>query len=164
MTTTPRRGRGEARATLDLNNIWTDGGCYPNPGPGGWGYLMRQPCGNVVEACGGEPETTSNRQELTAVLQAMRALPDGASAVINSDSTYVVHGMQAWRKAWSRRGWVKKSGKPVPNADLWKALDEQASRVHADFRWVRGHNGDPCNERADRLAAAGRKSRGGGTP
>lgn len=136
--------------------VWTDGACLPNPGPGGWGYLMRQPCGAVNEAHGGELVTTNNRQELTASLEALRALPDGARVIVHSDSTYVVNGMKTWRNAWRNRGWRKKSGERIPNADLWQALDQQASRVCAESRWVRGHNGDAGNERADLLAAAGR--------
>ena len=139
-------------------SVWTDGACEPNPGIGGWGYVIRgHGDGGVIEACGGVLNTTNNRMELTAVLMALRVLQDGAQAVIHSDSTYVVNGLTIWRTRWSKRGWCKKSGEPIPNRDLWLLLEAQALRVPAaQFRWVRGHSGDAGNERADRLAAAGR--------
>lgn len=136
--------------------VWTDGACVPNPGAGGWGYVTRHPCGAITEACGGEPRTTNNRMELTAVLEALRALPAGAKVTLYSDSTYAVYGLQSWRKAWARQGWVRKNGKPVPNADLWAALHQLAGTMVATFVWVRGHAGDPGNERADALASIGR--------
>lgn len=135
---------------------WTDGACQPNPGAGGWGFTMASPCGAVIEATGGNANTTNNRMELSAALEAMQAVPDGASVVVHSDSTYVVHGMQSWRHAWRRRGWCTKKGQPIPNGDLWQRLDQQAQRVHCRFCWVRGHRGNPGNERADTLAAVGR--------
>lgn len=146
------RGAAVSRAI----NVWTDGACQPNPGAGGWGFTMRGPCGAVTEAIGGDTLTTSNRMELSAALAALRAVPDGASVVAHSDSTYVVHGMQSWRHAWRKRGWRTKKGEPIPNTDLWQRLDQQAQRVHCRFCWLRGHAGDPGNERADALAAAGR--------
>jgi ribonuclease HI len=154
MTTviTARLGALEADTVL----VWTDGACLPNPGAGGWGYLTRHPCGAVTEACGGEFKTTNNRMELTAVLEALRALPAGVKVIVHSDSTYVVYGLQCWRKAWARRGWVRKNGNAVPNADLWSALHQLISAMDTTFVWVRGHSGDVGNQRADVLAVAGR--------
>lgn len=144
--------------SIVTNNIavWTDGACHPNPGTGGWGYVMRLPDGTVTEACGGAAQTTNNRMELTAVLEALRALPNGSLATIHSDSQYAVCGLTSWSKKWARRGWVHKDGKPIPNTDLWKLLLDQAQRVQAIFVWVRGHSGDLGNERADALASVGR--------
>jgi len=143
-----------------LFSVWTDGACEPNPGIGGWGYLIRghgDSC--VIEVFGGEMNTTNNRMELTAVLMALRGLPDGAQAVIHSDSTYVVNGLTNWRTRWRKRDWFKKTGEPMPNRDLWLLLEAEVLRATAtQFCWVRGHSGDAGNERADSLAAAGRAS------
>lgn len=139
-----------------MNEAWTDGACEPNPGAGGWGYLMHRADGCRVEDCGGERNTTNNRMELTAILMALKALPDGAVAVIHSDSQYAVKGLTVWSPGWARRDWHKKDGRPMPNRDLWLELETQKRRVKATFRWVRGHNGNYGNERADALAGAGR--------
>ncbi len=139
-----------------MNEVWTDGACEPNPGLGGWGYVMHRADGCRVEDCGGDAETTNNRMELTAILMALKALPDGAVAVIYSDSQYAVNGLTVWGKAWAKRNWHKKDGLPMPNRDLWLALEAQKRRVRATFKWVRGHNGNAGNERADALASAGR--------
>lgn len=132
--------------------IWTDGACEPNPGLGGWGWHR---C-DGAHACGGERDTTNNRMEMTAILEAMRALPDGAAATLYSDSQYCVHGLTSWSAGWAKRNWHRKNGEPMPNRDLWLALEAEKARVRVSFRWVRGHNGDPGNERADRLAEQGR--------
>lgn len=139
-----------------MTEVWTDGACEPNPGVGGWGYLMKRADGCRVEDCGGDRATTNNRMELTAILMALKALPDGAMAVIYSDSQYAVNGLTVWSKGWARRNWLKKDGSEMPNRPLWLALEEQKQRVKASFRWVRGHNGNRGNERADALANAGR--------
>ena len=137
-------------------NVWTDGACEPNPVVGGWGYVIRVG-GDVAESFGGERHTTNNRMELTAVLMAMSALADDAQAMIYSDSTYVVNGLTTWRARWRKREWCKTTGEPMPNRDLWRLLEAQLLRVQdARFCWVREHSGDPGNERADELAAAGR--------
>lgn len=134
--------------------IWTDGSCFPNPGgAGGWGWHD----GGERREHGGERGTTNNRMEMTAILRAMQAQPDGASVVICSDSQYCVNGLTTWKSGWKRKDWMKK-GEPMPNRDLWMALDRQQGRINATFQWVRGHNGDVGNELADRLAAAGRES------
>lgn len=136
--------------------VWTDGACEPNPGKGGWGYTRVSECGEVVEDCGGEHDTTNNRMELTAILMALEALPTAAMAVIYSDSEYAVKGLTVCGKKWAKRNWRRKDGKPMPNRDLWVALDRQAKRVNVTFKWVRGHNGNEGNDRADELAGIGR--------
>ena len=141
-----------------MTEVWTDGACQPNPGLGGWGYMARAADGRVTEAFGGDRHTTNNRMELTAILMALKALPDQAVAVIYSDSQYAVNGLTSWSKNWARRDWRKKDGAEIPNRDLWLALEEQKMRVDARFRWVRGHSGNTGNERADRLADVGRLS------
>ena len=139
-----------------MNQAWTDGACEPNPGLGGWGFVMRRADGSTAEECGGERETTNNRMELTAILRALAALADDAAIVIYSDSQYAVNGLTVWSKKWAERNWHKKDGSPMPNRDLWIALEAQKVRVRAAFLWVRGHNGDVGNERADALASVGR--------
>lgn len=136
--------------------IWTDGGCEPNPGHGGWGYVMRRDDGCIAEDCGGEGATTNNRMEMTAILMALRALPDCALATVYSDSQYCVNGLTVWAAGWERRAWHTKQGEPMPNRDLWLALHEQKRRLRAQFKWVRGHSGNAGNERADELASIGR--------
>ncbi|CAM3618530.1 ribonuclease H family protein [Bordetella flabilis] len=133
--------------------IYTDGGCDPNPGIGGWGWHRD----DGASGHGGQAQTTNNRMELTAILEALKSLPTGAMAVIYSDSQYSVKGLTVWSKGWAAKNWMKK-GSPMLNRDLWVALEEQKQRVFANFKWVRGHNGDPGNERADRLAAIGRRA------
>lgn len=144
---------GKRLAPGDLISLWTDGSCHPNPGPGGWAWHD----GNEREACGGERHTTNNRMELIAILMALRAHDDGVKLAVYSDSQYCVNGLTVWSPGWKRNNW-KKKGEPMPNRDLWLALEEQKARLHAQFRWVRGHAGDPNNERADRLALRGRES------
>lgn len=137
---------------------WTDGGCEPNPGTGGWGYVLNGYPGKSapVEAFGGEVDTTNNRMEMTAILEALAALPDGAAVTVYSDSQYCVKGMNEWHAGWARRDWHKKDGQPMPNRDLWLALNVQRQRVRARFQWVKGHAGTAGNERADELAGMGR--------
>lgn len=137
-------------------HVWTDGACEPNPGTGGWGYRVVYPDGTSREQCGGECDTTNNRMELTAVLMALRALPEGSIATIYSDSQYCVNGLTIWSRSWEKRGWRRKTGEDMPNRDLWLALHEERQRVRAVFEWVRGHAGNVGNERADHLASIGR--------
>ena len=136
--------------------IYTDGACKGNPGPGGWGALLQS--GNTEkELFGGERETTNNRMELMAVIEALRALKRPCAVTLNVDSQYVLKGMTEWLAGWKAKGWKTSTKQPVKNVDLWQALDELVNRSgHAiEWRWVRGHNGDAGNERADVLANKG---------
>ncbi|MYN14140.1 ribonuclease HI [Pusillimonas sp. TS35] len=134
--------------------IWTDGACKGNPGVGGWGALLRQ--GRHEKSLyGGEAATTNNRMELMAVIQALRALKRRCDVVVHTDSQYVQKGMNEWLVNWKRRGWLTAEKKPVKNADLWRELDELVAEHVVSWRWVRGHAGDPGNERADELANMG---------
>ncbi|MDQ2139302.1 ribonuclease HI [Alcaligenaceae bacterium B3P038] len=134
--------------------MWTDGACKGNPGLGGWGALLISGT-HEKTLHGGEPVTTNNRMELTAPIEALRALTRPCTVTIHTDSQYVMKGMTEWLVNWKKRGWMTADKKPVKNADLWKALDEQVQRHHVSWRWVRGHNGDVNNERADVLANQG---------
>ncbi|TAL76383.1 MAG: ribonuclease HI [Burkholderiaceae bacterium] len=144
-------------------NIWTDGACKGNPGWGGWGALLRQGAHEKV-LYGGEPDTTNNRMELMAVIQALKALKRRCAVVIHTDSTYVHKGMTEWIVNWKRRDWRTADKKLVKNADLWQALDALVQQHDLSWRWVKGHAGDPGNERADELANLGvdlARNRGG---
>ncbi|MDQ2150640.1 ribonuclease HI [Alcaligenaceae bacterium C4P045] len=134
--------------------MWTDGACKGNPGLGGWGALLISGT-HEKTLHGGEPVTTNNRMELTAPIEALRALTRPCNVTIHTDSQYVMKGMTEWLVNWKKRGWMTADKKPVKNADLWKALDEQVQRHQVSWRWVRGHNGDVNNERADVLANQG---------
>ncbi len=131
--------------------IFTDGACRGNPGPGGWGALMRFR-GHERTLSGAERQTTNNRMELTAAIEALDALTRSCSVVITTDSTYVKNGIESWLEQWKRRGWRTASRAPVKNVDLWKRLDAAAARHEIEWRWVKGHSGHPGNEHADRLA------------
>lgn len=134
--------------------IWTDGACKGNPGLGGWGALLRQ--GHHEKAIyGGEADTTNNRMELMAVIEALKALKRPCDVVVHTDSQYVQKGMNEWLANWKRRGWRTADKKPVKNADLWQELDALVGQHTLQWRWVRGHAGDPGNERADELANLG---------
>ena len=133
---------------------FTDGACSGNPGPGGWGALLRW--GNHErELCGGAEETTNNRMELTAVIEALRALTRPCKVVLHTDSTYVQQGITKWIHGWKRNGWKTAAKEPVKNVDLWKALDAAVGAHELDWRWVKGHAGHEGNERADALANRG---------
>jgi ribonuclease HI len=131
--------------------VYADGACRGNPGPGGWGALLREG-GRERELRGGEPDTTNNRMELTAVIRALEALPPGAQVRVYTDSQYVQKGISVWIHDWKRRGWRTADKKPVKNVDLWKQLDEAARAHRVEWLWVKGHAGNPGNERADALA------------
>lgn len=135
-------------------DIWTDGACKGNPGWGGWGALLRQGA-HEKALYGGEPDTTNNRMELMAVIQALKALKRPCKVIIHTDSQYVQKGMTEWIANWKRRDWRTADKKPVKNADLWRMLDEQVALHDLSWKWVRGHAGDPGNERADELANLG---------
>ncbi|MFC3100285.1 ribonuclease HI [Altererythrobacter lauratis] len=142
-------------------DIFTDGACKGNPGPGGWGVLLRMGR-HEKEMAGGEASTTNNRMEMTAVIRALNALIEPCEVTIHTDSRYVIDGMTKWIDGWKKRGWVNASKQPVKNADLWHDLIEATQRHKVSWEWVRGHSGHPENERVDRLASdaadeAGRK-------
>ncbi|BAO84340.1 ribonuclease HI [Serpentinimonas maccroryi] len=136
--------------------IYTDGACKGNPGPGGWGVLLRSEAA-VKELYGGEAQTTNNRMELTAVIQALQALKRPCRVTLWLDSEYVRKGITEWLPGWKAKGWKTAARQPVKNVDLWQQLDALVQQGgHAiDWRWVRGHAGDPGNERADALANLG---------
>ena len=134
--------------------IYTDGACRGNPGPGGWGALLIS--GKHQKTMhGGDPETTNNRMELTAAIEALNALKDHSSIILFTDSKYVMDGINEWMPNWKKRGWKTAAKKPVKNKDLWQALDEAVGRHEIDWRWVKGHDGNPGNEMADELANRG---------
>jgi len=138
--------------------IFTDGACKGNPGPGGWGALLRIRGPNGVrekELHGGEPHTTNNRMELLAVIRALEALKRPCSVTLYTDSVYVQKGMTAWIHGWKKRGWLNAAKEPVKNADLWRELEMASLSHQVDWRWVKGHAGHPENERADELANRG---------
>ncbi|TFL13323.1 ribonuclease HI [Pusillimonas caeni] len=134
--------------------IWTDGACKGNPGWGGWGALLRQ--GRHEKTLfGGQADTTNNRMELLAVIEALKALKRPCHVVVHTDSQYVQKGMTQWLVNWKRRDWRTADKKPVKNADLWQELDELVGRHEVTWKWVRGHAGDAGNEMADQLANMG---------
>lgn len=134
--------------------IHTDGACSGNPGPGGWGALLEWN-GHVKTLCGGETGTTNNRMELTAAIMALEALKGPSRVTLVTDSVYVRDGITQWLSNWKRNGWRTAAKKPVKNEDLWRRLDEAAARHDIEWRWTKGHAGDPGNERADALANEG---------
>lgn len=143
---------------------FTDGACSGNPGPGGWGAVL-QFGDRERELYGGAENTTNNRMELTAAIEALKALTEPCDVSLTTDSTYVKDGITQWLINWKKNGWKTAAKKPVKNRDLWQQLDEQASRHQIEWRWVKGHSGHPENERADTLANRGmddvRESAGG---
>lgn len=141
--------------------IFTDGACKGNPGPGGWGALLRMGR-HEKELVGGEPHTTNNRMEMTAVISALNALIEPCEVTLHTDSRYVIDGITKWVGGWKKRGWVNASKQPVKNADLWHDLIEAVARHKVTWEWVKGHAGHPENERVDRIASdeAERQARG----
>ena len=135
--------------------IWTDGGCKPNPGPGGWAVLLRFR-GHERELSGGAKATTNNRMELTAAAEALETLTRPCRIALHTDSEYVRNGVTRWSTGWVRRNWRNAAGDPVANMDLWRRVLEAAKRHEVEWHWVRGHAGDVDNERVDRLATAAR--------
>lgn len=134
--------------------IFTDGACRGNPGPGGWGAFLRYG-DNERSLCGGEHETTNNRMELMAVIKGLSALQRSCEVTVTSDSTYVLKGIQEWMPNWKKKGWKTASKKPVKNVDLWQQLDELVELHTIDWQWVKGHSGHAENEIADQLANRG---------
>lgn len=143
MTQQPKRKKVE---------LFTDGACKGNPGPGGWGAILRMGR-HEKELSGSDPETTNNRMEMTAAIMALRALTEPCDVLLHTDSRYVIDGITKWVHGWKRNGWKNASRKPVRNADLWHELIEAAARHQVEWEWVKGHDGHPENERADRLAS-----------
>jgi ribonuclease HI len=137
--------------------IYTDGACSGNPGPGGWGAILTFGV-TEKELFGGDKATTNNRMELMGAIAALESLTRPCPVVLYTDSQYVQKGIKEWIHGWKKRGWKKADGKPVINADLWQRLDTAAKPHKVDWRWVRGHSGDPMNERADGLARKGTES------
>jgi len=138
----------------EVVEVYTDGACKGNPGVGGWGALLQRG-GKTRELCGGEAQTTNNRMEMTAVIRALEAIEPGSRVRLHTDSQYVQQGIQSWIHSWKRRGWRTADKKPVKNEDLWRRLDELAAQHEVEWLWVRGHDGNPGNERADELANLG---------
>jgi ribonuclease HI len=139
--------------------IWTDGGAKPNPGPGGWAAILRFR-GTVRELSGGEAETTNNRMELTAAAEALAALKRPCAVILHTDSEYLKNGITRWHTGWVRKNWRTAGGDPVKNMDLWRRVLDAAKPHDIDWRWVRGHSGNPMNERADFLATQARERLG----
>ena len=138
---------------------WTDGACSGNPGPGGWGVLIRAMEGGSVvkqrELSGGEADTTNNRMELLAAINALEVLSRPSTLTLTTDSAYVKNGVESWIHGWKRNGWKTADKKPVKNIDLWQRLDAAQARHKVVWKWIKGHAGHPENERADELARAG---------
>jgi len=138
----------------DIIDIYSDGACKGNPGPGGWGALLV--AGEKRrEICGGEPDTTNNRMEMTAVIRALEQLKKPSHVRVHTDSQYVQKGINEWLPGWKRRNWRTAAGQAVKNQDLWRELDQLNALHTIEWHWVRGHNGHPENERADALANQG---------
>lgn len=140
----------------DTVEIWTDGGCKPNPGPGGWAAILKFK-GTVRELSGGDGETTNNRMELTAAAEALAALKRPCVVKLHTDSEYLKNGITRWHQGWVRKNWRSSTGDPVKNMDLWQRILEAAKPHQIEWLWVKGHSGDPMNDRADELATAARE-------
>jgi len=149
----------DTAATLppDLVLIWTDGGCKPNPGPGGWSAIL-QFKSTERELSGGEKQTTNNRMELTAAAEALEVLKRPCKVVLHTDSEYLRNGITRWHTGWVRKGWKNAKGDPVANMDLWTRILDAAKGHDVEWKWVRGHSGDAMNERADVLATNAREN------
>jgi ribonuclease HI len=149
----------DASLATEAVEIWTDGGCKPNPGPGGWGAVLRFR-GVERELTGADPATTNNRMELTAAAAALEALKRPCRVVLHTDSEYVRNGVTRWSEGWVRKNWRNSTGDPVKNMDLWRRLLDAAKPHQVEWKWVRGHAGDVMNERVDVLATLARRSLG----
>jgi ribonuclease HI len=148
-----------AAVTVPGVELFTDGACSGNPGPGGWAFILRHPgTGKEMEASGAEELTTNNRMELRAVIEGLSVLKRRSAVELYSDSLYVLKGLEEWMPAWKAKGWRTSGKKPVKNLDLWQGLDRLMAGHDIRFHWVRGHSEHPENERADRLAVAAREA------
>jgi ribonuclease HI len=145
---------GKAKDGEDVVDLFTDGACSGNPGPGGWGVILRYR-GVEKELSGGEPATTNNRMELMAAIQGLEALKRAVKARVHTDSVYVKDGITKWIHNWKKKGWRTADRKPVKNQDLWQRLDAALAQHDVEWHWIRGHAGHPENERADELARQG---------
>lgn len=153
-TTGSKRETGQLSPAKSGYTIYSDGACSGNPGPGGWGVLVEgdsQP----EELFDGSPQTTNNQMELTAAINGLEATPEGADIQLYTDSRYVIDGITKWISGWKKNGWKTSSAQPVKNGDLWKQLDSLNSARNVTWKWVKGHAGNPGNERADQLANDG---------
>lgn len=142
---------------MDKVVIYTDGGCKPNPGPGGWGALLMYKQ-HTRELSGGDRQTTNNQMELTAAIEALEALKEPCEVELYTDSQYLKNGITSWMINWKRNGWKTASKKPVKNRDLWVRLDEATTRHNVTWKWVKGHADNEYNERVDQLATAAREA------
>lgn len=150
------RSEGETASPTTQVDIWTDGGCKPNPGPGGWGVLLR--CrGHERTMKGGEADTTNNRMELTAAAVALETLTRPCVVNLYTDSAYLRNGITRWHTGWVRRNWRNTAGDPVANMDLWRRILDAAKRHEVEWHWVKGHSGHEENDRVDQLATEGRE-------
>ncbi|MGH7244341.1 MAG: ribonuclease HI [Phycisphaerales bacterium] len=139
--------------------LYTDGACSGNPGPGGWAFVLKHPATKKeLESAGAEPDTTNNRMELMAVIRGLEALKAPSIVELYSDSQYVLNGLKEWMVSWKKRGWRTASKQPVKNIDLWQELDQLQARHELRFHWIRGHSEHPENERCDQLAVAAREA------
>ena len=136
--------------------LFTDGSCWPNPGPGGWAFLLRNERGEELERSGFEESTTNNQMELTAIIRGLQAIENPSKVRVSSDSQYCVRGADEWLSLWESRDWKNSFGGPVKNRELWETIASLKKRHRASFRWVRGHNGHVENERVDASAEAAR--------
>lgn len=139
------------QTSSDIVELYTDGACSGNPGPGGWGAILRYK-GTEKELSGGEHDTTNNRMEMTAVIEGLKTLKRPCHIKLYTDSKYVLQGVTEWLEGWKARGWKTADKKPVKNQDLWEELDHETARHTIEWNWVKGHAGHPENERADELA------------
>lgn len=147
----------------DAVAVYCDGACLGNPGPGGWGVVMRWR-GQAKELAGSEPATTNNRMELAAAIAALEALTRPMTVHVHTDSLYVRNGMSRWLASWKRNGWRTADKKPVKNIDLWQRLEAAVARHRVEWHWIKGHSGDPDNERADDLARQAARAVAGVAP
>lgn len=144
---------------MDFVELYTDGACSGNPGPGGWAFILKHPAsGKEVEGVGAELETTNNRMELMAVIAGLEGVKRPCRVEVYSDSQYVLKGLREWMDQWIKRGWRTASKQPVKNQDLWERLDTLRKKHTLSFHWIRGHNEHPENERCDRMAVAAREA------
>ncbi|TPW34888.1 ribonuclease HI [Oecophyllibacter saccharovorans] len=149
-------GKNSDPAEREIVQIWTDGGCKPNPGPGGWGVLLRWR-GRERQLRGGAVETTNNQMELTAAAIALETLSRPCRVRLHTDSTYVRNGVTTWHVGWQKRNWRNAAGDPVANRELWQRLLQAAARHQVEWVWVKGHSGNPENDLVDQLATEGRE-------